>query len=259
MQAAPTAAPAKRTETTFASVDSTVAAQWDFPSTTPAPLVLIIPPSAMMDRNGLPPGFEERADAGVYHKLAGNLLAAGFAVFRYDAPGAGKSSRGRYATPRSTALEAYIRAVDHARVDKRKVFLLAHGTGTDVVANIFARFADSNPVAGVALLSNIVSEPKIRDITAPALIVVSGDHPDDEYTYGQFAAEGRTRNATPPLPTEFEMIRGVEHSLLEETPETGEKTYGLHPNAIHSVLKWLRGQMAAPENGIASATAGDSA
>ena len=106
-------------ETTFESVDATIAAQWDFPDRSPAPLVVFIPAGGRIDRNGWNPGIGESPDRGMYAQFARDLVHAGFAIFRFDKPGAGKSSRGRYATERSNALEAYTRAVDHARTAQR--------------------------------------------------------------------------------------------------------------------------------------------
>src|SRR5205085_8695851 len=49
----------EKVETTFESVDATVSAQWEFPAHTPAPLVVLIPASEAVDRDGLPPGYGE--------------------------------------------------------------------------------------------------------------------------------------------------------------------------------------------------------
>ena len=88
--------PVEKVETTFESVDSTVSAQWEFPATTPAPLVVMLPASEAVDRDGLPPGYGEDPSTGIYAQLARRLLDAGFAVFRYDSPGTGRSSPGQF-------------------------------------------------------------------------------------------------------------------------------------------------------------------
>ena len=68
----------------------------------------MIPAGGRLDRNGWNPGLGESADDGIYSRLADQLVEAGFAVFRYDKPGAGRSSRGHYATERSTAISRIV-------------------------------------------------------------------------------------------------------------------------------------------------------
>jgi pimeloyl-ACP methyl ester carboxylesterase len=178
-------------ETTFRSVDATLAGQWDFPERSPAPLVVIVPSSASLDRNGWPPAMGEDPDTGLYARLTEALVQNGFAVFRFDGPGTGRSSRGNYATDRSNALEAYTRAVDHARVDPDNVFMLGHAKGSTTVATIYGRYKHVVPPAGVILVHNSVGEQMSLQIDAPLLIVNPAKDPDDRYRYGEFVVEAR--------------------------------------------------------------------
>ena len=206
-------------ETTFQSVDATVAGQWEFPERTPAPLVVIVPASPNVDRHGLPKGADVEPEDGIYAQLAAKLLERGYAVFRFDSPGTGRSGRGRFATERSTALEAYTRAVDHARVDTDRVFLLGHSGSTDTVVGIFQRYHDANPLAGVVLLSNRVGETDLLRVEAPVLIVVTEKNPDDLYQHGRFPTDARSRAEDKILPTELVTIPEADHSLLSESGE----------------------------------------
>jgi alpha-beta hydrolase superfamily lysophospholipase len=246
-----TAAPAERdaaatvprprvVETTFKSVDAVVAAQWDFPKNTPAPLVVLIPAGGRLDRNGWNPGLGENADDGIYARLADQLVEAGFAVFRYDKPGTGRSSRGAYATERSTALEGYTRAVDHARVDTSHVFLLGHASGTDAVAGIYSRYAAVVPPAGVIMLANSVGESASLAVKAPLLIVNGGKDPDDRYQYGSYVVEARRDAPGGPLPTDLVIIDGASHGLLATEPDGSKSVKSLDPVAVKAVIDWLR-------------------
>ncbi len=227
-------------ETTFKSVDAMVAGQWDFPTNTPAPLVVLIGASTAVDRNGLPPGYTGDRETGIYARLTKALVEAGFAVFRYDAPGTGRSGRGRFSTIRSTALEGYVRAVDHARIDPERVFLFGHSGGTEAIAGIFPRYVSINPPAGVILLSSRVGETSAVRVEAPTLIIVTEKNPDDLYQYGRFATDARSRVKDKKLETDLVTIPEAEHSLIVEIEESRGKRYRIHPRAQAAMLEWLQ-------------------
>lgn len=243
---APAPASVEKIETTFESVDATVSAQWEFPAQTPAPLVVLLPASEAVDRDGLPPGYGEDPSTGIYAQLAKKLLEAGFAVFRYDSPGTGRSSPGQYSTVRSTALEGYTRAVDHPKVDRTQVFLLGHSASTDTIAGIYPRYASVVPPAGVVLLANIVGETDIVRIEAPTLIVVSDKTPDDIYQHGQFPTDARGRYQEKKLETRLVTLTGAEETLLTPTDKNGGgKNYSIDPRAVEAIVEWMKGRLPA--------------
>jgi len=237
----------EKVETTFESVDATVSAQWEFPARTPAPLVVLLPASEAVDRDGLPPGYGEDPATGIYAQLARKLLDAGFAVFRYDSPGTGRSSAGQYSTVRSTSLEGYTRAVDHPKVDGSHVFLLGHSASTDSVVGIYSRYAAVKPPAGVILLANIVGETDIVNVDAPTLIVVSDKTPDDIYQHGQFPMDARSRYTQKKLETSLVSLPGAEATLLSPIDKNGGgKLYSIDPRAVDATLEWLRARVGLP-------------
>jgi alpha-beta hydrolase superfamily lysophospholipase len=226
-------------QTTFQSVDATLAAQWDFPAQTPAPLVVLIPGGGRMDRNGWMPGMGENAAHGIYAQLTKRLVESGFAVFRYDKPGAGRSGPGHFATERSNALEAYTHAIEHPRVDPERVFMLGHGLGTDTIAAIYPRFAAVTRPAGAVLLDNAVGESDGVRIEAPTLIVNPGKDPDDKFQYGAFVADARSKVEGRKLETELVILEGAQPGLLA-TSETGKDVYyTLDSRATDAVVRWL--------------------
>jgi pimeloyl-ACP methyl ester carboxylesterase len=229
----------RRVQTTFESVDAVIAAQWDFPERSPAPLVVLIPSQGRLDRDGSFPGLAEGDGQGMYAELANALVAAGFAVFRFDKPGAGRSAPGRFATERSNAIEAYTRAVDHARVDRDNVFLLAHSAGSDAVAGIYSRYEAVVAPRGVVFLDNAVGERMSLDVKAPLLIVNPNNDPDDRYTHGQFVVESRNVAPEGKLSTELILIDGAEPGLLAPNLDGAER-FELHPRAITVTIDWLR-------------------
>jgi len=249
VDAAPAGPPSQTTkrpnvvETTFESVDATIAAQWDFPERSPAPLVVLIPAGGRIDRNGWNPGIGESSEQGMYAILARELVQAGFAVFRFDKPGSGKSGRGRYATERSNALEAYRRAIDHARIDPDKVFMLGHAGGTDTIAAIFPRYADILEPAGVVFMSNAVGEHDSLRVDPPLLIINAGKDPDDRLQYGKFIVEAREKRSEGKLETKLVILETAEPGLLSPV-DTGDDTiYTLDPEAIRETISWLSGRI----------------
>jgi len=236
-------------QTTFESVDAVLAAEWDFPAHTPAPLVVLIPCQGRLDRDGRPAGLGEEPVEGMYAKLAKALVGAGFAVFRFDKPGAGRSAPGRFATERSNAIEAYTRAVDHARIDTDQVFLLGHSEGTDTIAGIYSRYEAVAPPKGVVFLDSVVGERMSMEVKAPLLIINPNKDPDDRFTYGEFVVETRKSASEGKLATDLKLIEGAEPGLL--APSVGEtETLDLHPSAITAVVEWLRKAHAANLKGV---------
>jgi pimeloyl-ACP methyl ester carboxylesterase len=221
-----------------------LAGQWDFPERSPAPLVVIVPSSPRLDRNGWPPAVGEEFGKGLYARIADTLVSNGFAVFRFDGPGTGRSGRGRYATDRSNALEAYTRAVDHARVDPDNVFMLGHSTGSGTVASIYGRYESVVPPAGVIFLDNSVGEQMSLQIDAPLLIVNPGKDPDGRFQYGEFVAEARGNHEREPLETEVVILMDAERGALAPPDPEHPNTIRLHPKAVTALVRWLREQHA---------------
>jgi hypothetical protein len=237
----------EKVETTFQSVDATISAQWEFPAHTPAPLVVLFPASEAVDRDGLPPGYGEDPSTGIYAQLAKKLLAAGFAVFRYDSAGTGRSSQGQFSTVRSTAIEGFTRAVDHPKVDRGHVFLIGHSASSDTVVGIWPRYTAVCPVAGAVLLANIVGETEIVRVDAPTLIVVSDKTPDEVYQHGQFPADARSRYKEKKLETSLVSLPGAEETLLTPTDKNGGgKLYSIDPRAVDATIEWLKGRLGLP-------------
>ncbi len=229
-----------RIQTTFKSVDSVVAAEWDFPPHGTVPLVVLVPVIGRVDRNGLRPGSDLDPEQGIYAQLTRALVDAGFGVFRYDQPGAGRSSPGRFATDRSTALEGYTKAVAHARVDPDRVFLLGHASGTTTIAAIYPRFAAVQPPAGVVFLDSAVGEYDAARIKAPLLIINPGRDPDNRYRYGEYVVEARKRPEAGRLPTDLVLLKDARPGLVEPKKVNGERVLVFDQRAVRTLIDWLR-------------------
>jgi pimeloyl-ACP methyl ester carboxylesterase len=200
---------------------------------------VLIPSQGRLDREGRPPGLGEEPGHGMYGELTDALVNAGFAVFRFDKPGVGRSAPGQFATERSNAIEAYGRAIDHARVDRDHVFLLGHSLGSDTIAGIYSRYEVVTPPSGVIFFDSTVGERMSLDVKAPLLIVNPNKDPDDRYTFGEFVVEARSVAPGGKLETSLVLIDDAEPGLLAPMVQ-GDEKLELHPRAIAATIEWLR-------------------
>ena len=224
-------------QTTFKSVDAVLAGQWDFPERSPAPLVVLIPPGGKIDRNGWSPDLGDDRSKGIYSRLTHLLVDAGFAVFRFDKPGAGQSSIGRFSTHRSDAIEAYTHAVNHARIDPEQTYILGHSSGSDAIAGIYPRYEDVAAPAGVIFLDNTVGEQDSTRVHAPLLIINSDKNPDDRQRFGSFVVEARSSASDGPLETELVLLDEVQRGILVPS---GDQSVMIDRRATTAIVGWLR-------------------
>ncbi len=129
------------------------------------PLIFIIHHSGAVDRDA-------------YQYLAARLVPAGYAVFRFDKRGTGRSGGIYGCCEDSDTLAAYRAAVAQDDIDTRHIFIVAQSIGTRILAERFEEFARIHRPAGVALLSSLLPGEDILAIKAPLHIVISDSEPD---------------------------------------------------------------------------------
>ncbi len=154
-------------EVSFQSEDGTrLAGQLDRPpGQANPPLVFIIHHSGAVDRDA-------------YQYLAARLVPAGYAVFRFDKRGTGRSEGTYGCCEDSDALAAYRAAVAQDGIDMSRVFIVAQSIGTRILAGRFEEFAQVHRPAGVVLLSSLLPGKDILAIQAPLHIIISDSEPD---------------------------------------------------------------------------------
>jgi alpha/beta superfamily hydrolase len=126
-----------------------------------APLVFIIHHSGPVTRDA-------------YGYMAELLTEAGFAVFRFDKRGVGRSGGEYGCCEAEDALAAYQAAVTQAGFDRGRVLIVAQSIGATHLADRFAEFAAIHPPLGVVLLSSLLGPEQITAIAAPVHVIVSG-------------------------------------------------------------------------------------
>ena len=164
-------------QTHFESNDQTeLAGEWNFPDPVifgaRRPLVVLAHNRAGRDRNGNGPAIPHYDG---FLTLARGLTDSGYAVFRYDKRGCGKS-QGKFTPDVEKSLSedylaAVLHAVSHPDVDDWRVFLLGQSQGTRLLLNVVDEIQKTVLVQGLILLSNVTEPSQFTHVRAPFLIV----------------------------------------------------------------------------------------
>jgi pimeloyl-ACP methyl ester carboxylesterase len=151
----------------FESSDGTaLAGQVDWPKGVQnPPLVFIIQHSGPVDRDA-------------YQYLAALLVPEGYAVFRFDKRGNGKSGGSYGCCEGEDVFAAYQAAVGLSGYKPDRVFIIAQSIGTEILARQYDDFTNLQPVRGVVLLSSLLEGEEVVRIESPVFIIVSDSEPD---------------------------------------------------------------------------------
>jgi len=219
----------ERREVTIRSGEVALAGELDLPpGAGPLPLVVIIHHAGQVPRDA-------------YGYLAELLLRDGFAVFRFDKRGTGRSEGVYGCCEADDALAAYQAAVSQPEVDGERVFIVAQSIGTRHLAERFAEFRAIRPPRAVALLSNLLGPEAVTSVAAPALIIVADSEPELK-TIGAAAAEAHA--AAFPDGTALYVAEGAEHSLFDLGAgplDWGDPSWvrRYHRGAMERLRQWL--------------------
>jgi len=112
---------------------------------------------------------------GGYSHFAQFGLHSGYAVFRWDKRGTGRSGAGGRGSTTQDAVNAYEVALEQAKVDRRRVVILAQDAGTGLLGDSFGLFARLQHPHGVALATNVLDEKAVLAIESQLLILM-GQH-----------------------------------------------------------------------------------
>lgn len=194
-----------------------------------APLVFIIHHSGPVTRDA-------------YGYMAELLVEAGFAVFRFDKRGVGKSGGEYGCCEAEDALAAYQAAVAQSGIDPTRILIVAQSIGTAHLADRFAEFAAIHPPLGVVLLSSLLGPEQITAIAAPVHVIVS----DSEETLATISVEAiEAHRRTWQYGATYFVADHSEHTLFDiadgpidwSDPDWVRR---YHRGAMQSMIDWLK-------------------
>lgn len=114
-------------------------------------------------------GCDDRAG---YAHFAQAGLASGYAVFRWDKRGTGRSGAGGRGSTTQDAVNAYEIALEQPQVDRKRVVILAQAAGTGLLGDSFGLFARAQLPYGVALATNALDEDAVLAIESRLLVLM---------------------------------------------------------------------------------------
>lgn len=220
---------AERREVGFVSGGVSLAGELDLPAgISLAPLVFIIHHSGPVTRDA-------------YGYLAEILLPEGFAVFRFDKRGTGRSAGEYGCCEADDAVAAYRAAVSQPGIDRERVLIVAQSIGTQHLAGHFAAFQAIQLPQGVALLSNLLGPEEITAITAPVQVIVADSEPELARIGPEAVAAHREALR---YGAELYIAEGAEHTLFDITDgpiDWSDPAWvtRYHRGAMASLVAWL--------------------
>ncbi|MHA2501740.1 MAG: hypothetical protein ACXAE3_02535 [Candidatus Kariarchaeaceae archaeon] len=160
-------------EVEFHAGPFSLAGQIDYPNEADTfPALLIVPGAPQHDRFGNVRGYS--AYNNYLEALKDTLIDAGYAVFRWDKGGTGKSSSGLSAP--MNMVSAYRKLTGMDRVDRTRIGILAIAGGSAHVYRKWGELQEINATQQLILLSTGVNDLKLEDLEVPiGLLMGNGE------------------------------------------------------------------------------------
>ncbi|MCA0456976.1 MAG: alpha/beta hydrolase [Chloroflexi bacterium] len=140
------------------------------------PLMFILHHAGCDDREG----YQDFAQAG---------LASGYAVFRWDKRGTGRSGAGGAGSTTQDAVNAYEVALEQAKIDRKRVVILAQAAGTGLLGDSYGLFARAQMPYGVVLATNALDEQAVLAIESRLLVMMGENDWRPWQKYGKAVCE----------------------------------------------------------------------
>jgi uncharacterized protein len=165
---------ARTQEVSFAGDGVLLAGQIDYPDITPPmngfPLIFILHHAGCNARES----YQHYADIGI---------ASGYAVFRWDKRGTGRSGASGRGSTTQDAVNAYETALEQPRVNHKRVVVIAQEAGSALLGSSYGLFARIQQPYGVSLVSNMLDAETVLAIGTRLQVIVGQKdwHPWQEY------------------------------------------------------------------------------
>jgi pimeloyl-ACP methyl ester carboxylesterase len=194
-----------------------IAGQLDKPAGNgPFPLVILVGAGGQIDRDGTSPQFEAFRD--IYLPLVDIAARAGWAIFRYDRPGSGRS-RPSDRNELLDVLDAVLFACQLPDVDPRRVVLIGHASGADILQGGYEYLEQTigfSALRGVILLSSTVRSRFARRMAGDLLIVIGESDSAAQLSAARGAVAAHRRNYGE-RSAEALVVGRADHALCDTT------------------------------------------
>jgi len=214
---------AQTEEIVFAGDGVRLSGQIEYPLVTKRqntfPLLFILHHAGCDDRDG----YQHFADAG---------LSAGYAVFRWDKRGTGRSGAGGLGSTTQDAVNAYEIALEQPHVDRRRAVILAQDAGTGLLGMSFGLFARVQDPYGVVLATNLLNGQDVLAIESQLLILM-GQHDWNAWQqYGKAVSDAH--NHAYKYGAQYYVAPHADRMLTD--PRTGQFHFGTN----NTLQDWLQ-------------------
>lgn len=175
-------------------------------------------------------GCEARDHYQHYAELA---LESGYAVFRWDKRGTGRSGAGGRGSTTQDAVNAYEMALDQPDINHRRVIILAQGAGTGLIGSSFGLFARIQRPCAVILAANMLDEQAVLAIDTHVHIIIGQEDWNPWQLYGRAAA--LAHKATYKYGASYYAAPSADRMLMDPRQDPPAFHYG----AASAIRKWL--------------------
>ncbi len=123
-----------------------------------------------------------------YAEYAETALASGYAVFRWDKRGTGRSGDSGRGSTTQDAVNAYEIAITQPDVNRKRVVILAVAAGTSLLGNAFGLFARVQHPYATLLVANQLDPDEILALDTRIKILMSPEDWNAPQVFGESAA-----------------------------------------------------------------------
>jgi hypothetical protein len=167
-----------------------------------------------------------------YSPFARVGLQNGYAVFRWDKRGTGRSGAGGRGSAAQDAVNAYEIALEQPHINRKRAVILAQDAGTGLLGHAFGLFARLQKPHGVILATNTLEPQEVLALDTHVHIIMSETDWNPWQQYAQGACEAHMA-AYHDHDASFYVVPGkVDRTLIEAD--------SLPPTASSILTDWLQ-------------------
>lgn len=167
-----------------------------------------------------------------YSHYADVALESGYAVFRWDKRGTGRSGSGGLGSPIEDAIKAYTTALSQADINQQHVVVLAQGEGSLMLSDIFEDLQPNKPIAAL-LIGSLLDKVDILKIKTQIQVIIGEDDWISWQVYGRDACEAHSQSY------DYGARFSVAHHADRLLKDTRYEDQRFHIGAKQIISDWL--------------------